>query len=178
MALGAKTGSEPIDLVYDSRLLLDAQRRGLEAFMTAGRIVADGFRACAERQLDMAQVAAREFWADFERARSNGSPELNTAELVDRFRASLERTAANARELSDIVLKAQGEALTVLSAYVTDTFDAIGKAGGTVVEAANKGTMQVSAQPAAAEAPKATEVEKAAEDGARRVKRATASDAA
>ena len=47
---------------FDPEALLAAQRRNVEAFTSAGKIVADGMRTYAESQVGMMQEAMRNLW--------------------------------------------------------------------------------------------------------------------
>jgi hypothetical protein len=46
--------------IFDPEALLAAQRRNVEAFTKAGRIVADAMRTCAEGQLGIMQETMRD----------------------------------------------------------------------------------------------------------------------
>ena len=47
---------------FDPEALLAAQRRNVEAFTSAGKIVADGMRSYAQSQVGMMQGAMRNLW--------------------------------------------------------------------------------------------------------------------
>ena len=47
---------------FDPKALLAAQRRNVEAFTNASKIVADGMRSYAQSQVGMMQGAMRDLW--------------------------------------------------------------------------------------------------------------------
>jgi hypothetical protein len=47
---------------FDPKALLAGQRRNVEAFTSAGKIVAEGMRTYAERQVGLMQDAMRDLW--------------------------------------------------------------------------------------------------------------------
>ena len=51
---------------FDPEALLAAQRRNVEAFTSAGKIVAEGMRTYAERQVSLMQEAMRDLWGEIQ----------------------------------------------------------------------------------------------------------------
>ena len=96
--------------------IIAAQSRYIEAWASAGQIMADAVRAVAQRQSELASAGSRDFWAD-RQAMLEGRPgERHPAEQVRGF---YEQAFANFQELSGILIKAQSEALGVLSSCAT-----------------------------------------------------------
>lgn len=96
-------------------ILMTAQRRYIEAWANAGQIMADAMQTVARRQAELAESGLREFWTEndaFARARAG---EYRPAEELERLRGFYERAFGGFQELSEIMLKAQSEALKVLS---------------------------------------------------------------
>ena len=52
--------------MFDPEALLAVQRRNVESFTKAGRIVADGMRTCAEGQLGIMQETMRDLWSELQ----------------------------------------------------------------------------------------------------------------
>lgn len=103
--------------------ILAAQRRYLEGWADASRIMTDAMRAVAQRQVELAESEMRAFWAERE-AMGDGE----RADPVDRLCAFYERAFAHFQETSDIVLKAQSEAMQVFSDCAAASFDELKKA--------------------------------------------------
>ena len=99
--------------MFDADRLTAAQQRNLDAFASASQIVVDGVKAMAQRQSEMMQASVDQFVAAGQGVQAAGVP----ARRSDRDRPSrCTRTAVNnARELAEIAMKAQSEAVDVLT---------------------------------------------------------------
>lgn len=137
----------------DPEALLAVQRRNIEAFARAGQIVAEGMRGYGERQVGLVQEAMRELWGEIQtRGRTPGATAADPAEQLARMRAAFERVLAQVQELSRLLLKIQGEAMTVLNDAASANAQALGGAAPglaelqrTVAEAMRNASRQVAA---------------------------------
>jgi hypothetical protein len=116
---------------FDPSVWMEAQRRNVEAFTSAGRIVADSMRVVAERQAAMMQEAMSELWGEMQSAGKGGQRQqaatAGPQEGVERMRAAFERVTSQVQEISGVLLKAQGEAMQVLNACATANMQDLGK---------------------------------------------------
>lgn len=93
--------------------ILAAQRRYLEGWAGASRIMADAMRSVVQRQVEFAESEMRAFWSEHDAALREGPS--RSGEPIERLCSFYERAFASFQEMSDIVLKAQSEAMQVFS---------------------------------------------------------------
>ncbi len=137
---------------FDPEALLAIQRRNVEAFTSAGKIVAEGMRTYAERQAGMMQGAMRNLWGEVQtgsRTPATGDP----ADQQARLRAAFDKVLSQVQELSQGLLKAQSEAMAVLNDCAAANMKALGGMAPDFVamqKAATEAMQAVSRQTAAA----------------------------
>jgi hypothetical protein len=106
--------------------ILAAQRRYLEGWADANRIMADAMRTVVQRQVELAGEGMRAFWS--EREAMLERDDARPADPVTAMCAFYERAFENFRESSDIMLKAQAEAMQVFSDCATASLEDMRKA--------------------------------------------------
>jgi hypothetical protein len=111
---------------FDPTAWVEAQRRNLEAFTSAGQIVADGMRAVAERQAAMVQDAMHELWGEMQNVGKGGARRSGPADQLDRMRHAFERVLGQVQEISNVLLKAQAEAMDILNRCASANMEAFG----------------------------------------------------
>jgi hypothetical protein len=129
MAAGTQDKGTP----WSPDALLEIQRRNIDAITNAGQIVADGMRLAAERQASMMQEAMNEFWGEAGQAAAAGRPP--TAQL-EHVRGAFEKSMARMQELSELLLKVQGDVLAVLNACTAANMQALTRLGAPAFGAA------------------------------------------
>jgi hypothetical protein len=110
---------------FDSEALVAVQRRNVEAFTSAGRIVAAGMRTYADRQASMMREGLHTLWSELQtdgRALMTGEPSGQQA----RVRAAFDQVLGQVQELSQGLLKAQSEAMAVLNDCAAANMKALG----------------------------------------------------
>ena len=136
---------------FDPDALLAAQRRNVEAFTSAAKIVADGMRTYAESQVGMMQEAMRSLWGTMQ---TGGSAPVSTdpSDQLARMRAAFDRVLAQLQELTQLLLKVQSDALAVLNDAAAANAQALGGVAPnfaemqkTVTEAMQNASRQVTA---------------------------------
>jgi hypothetical protein len=110
---------------FDPEALLATQRRNVEALTSAGKIVADGMRTYAERQVSLVQEAMRDLWGEIQ-TKDSATSAANPSDQLARMRAAFDRVLSQVEELSQLLLKAQGEALAVLNDAAVANAKALG----------------------------------------------------
>ena len=137
---------------FDPEALLAIQRRNVEAFTSAGKIVAEGMRTYAERQAGLMQGAMRNLWGEVQTG--SRTPETgSSADQNARLRAAFDKVLSQVQELSQGLLKAQNEAMTVLNDCAAANMKALGGMAPDFVamqKAATEAMQAVSRQTAAA----------------------------
>jgi acetylglutamate synthase len=110
---------------FDSEALVAVQRRNVEAFTSAGKIVAAGMRTYADRQASMMREGLHTLWSELQtdgRALMTGEPSGQHA----RVRAAFDQVLGQVQELSQGLLKAQSEAMAVLNDCAAANMKALG----------------------------------------------------
>ena len=131
----AETASKtPGPGAFDPEALLAVQRRNVEAFTEAGKIVADGMRGYAEGQVGLMQQAMRDLWGAIQTGGGIPARAADPSDQLARMRAAFERVLAQVQELAGLLLKAQGDALAVLNEAATANARALGGAAPQLAE--------------------------------------------
>jgi hypothetical protein len=137
---------------FDSEALVAVQRRNVEAFTSAGKIVAAGMRTYADRQASMMREGLHTLWSELQtdgRALMTGEPSGQQA----RVRAAFDQVLGQVQELSQGLLKAQSEVMAVLNDCAAANMKALGGMAPDFVamqKAATEAMQAVSRQTAAA----------------------------
>ena len=103
-----------------------ASRRSLDAWSQASQIYVDGAYALMKRQSEMANGYMNDYVATLQ-GLMNGEPldEKQASKRLDQAKAVYETSLANAQELYGIAMKANNEALDVLSKAFMAQFDQV-----------------------------------------------------
>jgi phasin family protein len=101
--------------VPDVEAVLNAHRRNLEAFTAANRVALEGAQAVARRQAEIMQQALGELTDTMRALATADSPQAKAARQADLLKQAYERAVANAKELSDLIQRSNGEAVAVLN---------------------------------------------------------------
>jgi phasin family protein len=109
----------------DVEAVVAAQRKNIEALTQANQLAVEGAQAVARRQVEIARQAMEEFSAMVRDMAQPGSPEDHIAKHAEFSKAAIEKGISNARELSEMVTKANTEAFNVLNKRVTETLDEV-----------------------------------------------------
>ena len=136
---------------FDPEALLAVQRRNVEALTSAGKIVAEGMRTYAERQVSLMQDGMRNLWGEIQ-TRGSATAAASPSDQLTRMRAAFDRVLGQVQELSQVLLKAQSDALAVLNDAAVANAQALGGAAPnfaemqkTVTEAMQNVSRQVTA---------------------------------
>lgn len=99
----------------DMGSVLEAQRRNLEALAQANQVAAEGFKALAQRQSEIMRHTMEQAGTAMRDLMSPASPEDKAARQTEIAKAAFERAIANARELAEMMTRAQHEAGDVIA---------------------------------------------------------------
>ena len=98
----------------DMQSLMSSQRKNIEALTQANKVALEGMQALFKRQAEILKQSIEETTAAT-RDLASGSAQDKVAKQTDIAKQAFERALANARELSEIVTKANGEAVDLLN---------------------------------------------------------------
>jgi phasin family protein len=109
----------------DVEAVVASQRKNIEALTQANQLAVEGVQAVARRQVEIARQAIEELSAMVQGFTQPGTPEERLAKQAELAKAALERGLSNARELTELVTKANTEAFNVINKRVTEGLDEI-----------------------------------------------------
>ena len=112
--------------MVDNGAVVEAQRKNVEALTEANKLVVEGWQAIAQRQSEIVREAAGDFTAALRDMSTEGaSVEAQLAKQTDRVKQGFEQALANARELTELGVKSQGEAANLLSHRFIESLDEV-----------------------------------------------------
>jgi phasin family protein len=108
---------------FDTETLIAAQQRNIDALASASQIVVDGVKTIAQRQGEMMQSSVDQLMSASHDVLALKATDLQPADQFAKAKAQYEAAVNNAKELAEIAIKAQGEAVAVLSKCVMANID-------------------------------------------------------
>ncbi len=103
--------------------LLEAHRKNAAALTSANQAIADGLKTLAQCQGDLFKTTVDDCGKAASDVLAGASFEEKATKQADAARHLYVSTVARWRELSDIAVKANGAAVDILNARVTEAFD-------------------------------------------------------
>jgi phasin family protein len=120
----AKPATKPLPFpMLDADKMIAAQQRSLDALSSASQIVVDGVKAIAQRQNEMMQSSVDEWIATSQSALSGKPTDFRPTDYIAKAKSAYEMAFSNAKELTEIAVKAQSEAVEVLTQCVMANID-------------------------------------------------------
>lgn len=121
----------PMMKPVDTEAVMAAHRRNVEAMTNAGQILADGARSFTQRQSEIMQARMSEFSSKAESYMKPQKPgDMNVQAQVEEAKSVYEQAVTDARELMEIVTKAQADALHVVNQCVLTNLEEMKKFTG------------------------------------------------
>ncbi|HEX5080357.1 MAG TPA: phasin family protein [Geminicoccaceae bacterium] len=108
---------------FDTDTFMAAQQRNIDALASASQIVVDGVKTIAQRQGEMMQSSVDQLMNASQDVLSLKATDLQAADHFAKAKAQYEVAINNAKELAEIAMKAQGDAVAVLSKCVMANID-------------------------------------------------------
>jgi phasin family protein len=112
-------------MIPDSGALMAAHRRNMEALSAANRMALEGAQAVARRHMEIMQSTMNELSEHVREIASTDTPQLKAAKQAELIKKSYERAVGNIRELSDLIQRSNGEALTLLNHRFTEAMEEV-----------------------------------------------------
>ena len=103
--------------------LVAAQRKNIEALTQANQLGVEGVQAVARRQVEIARQAVDEASSLLREWTQPGAPEDRFAKNAELAKQAFERSVATARELTELVTKANTDAFSVIHKRVAEGLD-------------------------------------------------------
>jgi phasin family protein len=108
---------------FDTETFMAAQQRNIDALASASQIVVDGVKTIAQRQGEMMQSSVDQLMSASHDVLAMKATDLQPADHFAKAKAQYEAAVNNAKELAEIAMKAQGDAVAVLSKCVMANID-------------------------------------------------------
>lgn len=106
--------------------LADAQKRNVEAMVTANRLALEGAQAVARRNLEIVQQSMAEMVQSMQGlATLDGNPAQKAQQQAEAMKTAYERAVTNMKELSDLIQKSNGEAMEVLNRRFAEAMEEV-----------------------------------------------------
>jgi phasin family protein len=109
----------------DVDAVVATQRKNIEALTQANQLAIEGVQAVARRQVEIARQALEEFSSYVRELSAPTSPEDRIAKQAELSKQAIEKGVANARELTEMVTKANTEAFNVINKRVTEGLEEV-----------------------------------------------------
>ena len=110
---------------FDVDSLVAAQRKNLEALTQANQLAVEGAQAIARRQVELTRQAMDEASAVMRDWTQPAAPEDQVAKNVELVKQAYEKGVANARELTELVAKANTDTFNVIHQRIAEGFEEI-----------------------------------------------------
>jgi phasin family protein len=110
---------------FDVDGLMAIQRKNIEAFTQANQLAVESVQAVTRRQVELAREAFDGASATLREMVQPSAPEERIAKNAEFAKQVFEKGIANARELTELVTKANSEAFEVITRRVTESLDEI-----------------------------------------------------
>jgi len=107
----------------DAESMIASQRKNLEAFTQANQLAVEGVQAVTRRQVEIAREAFEGASAALKDLVQPSAPEDRIAKNAELAKQVFEKSLANARELTELVTKANAEAFDVITKRVSESLD-------------------------------------------------------
>jgi phasin family protein len=104
-------------------VLMDAQRKNLEALTTANKVAVDGMQAIAKRQAEIMAQALAEVTSLTQNLAGSTNPQEAGVKQAELVKQAFEKSLANMRELAEMINKANTEAFEVINRRFTESLE-------------------------------------------------------
>jgi phasin family protein len=111
--------------VPDGEALLAAHRRNVEALSAANRIALEGAQAVAKRHMEIMQQTMSELTEQIRALATTETPSAKAARQAELLKQSYEHAVANAKELTDLIQRANAEAVGTLNHRFAEAMDEV-----------------------------------------------------
>lgn len=108
---------------FNVEALMASQRKNVEALTQANQLAIEGAQALTRRQVELAREALEDARTLFKEFSQPGAPQDRMIKNAEIAKASFEKGLATAKELTEMVTKANTEAFNVLTKRVTESFE-------------------------------------------------------
>ena len=103
--------------------LLAVQKRNMDALSAANRIALEGAQTVAKRHMEIMQQTMAELGDTMQALTAAESPQDKAATQAELLKKAYERAVSNTKEMSDLIQRANGEAVGQLNQRFTEAME-------------------------------------------------------
>jgi phasin family protein len=109
----------------DMEAFVSAHRKNMETLSAANRVALEGAQAVARRHMEIMQQTMGEMSENLKSLASVEAPQAKAAKQAELLKTAYERAVANMKELSDLIQRSNGEALSLLNTRFAEAMEEI-----------------------------------------------------
>lgn len=109
----------------DSNIILESQKKNVEALAQANKVALEGMQAVFKRQAEIFGQALEEMQAVFKDLSAAGEPQDKVAKQTELVKEAVEKALGNMRELAEMSGKSNTEAFETIHARFTESLDEV-----------------------------------------------------
>lgn len=113
----------PVPAMPDMEALMQVHRRNMEVLSAANRVALEGAQAVARRHMEIMQQSMGELTETMRALAAPEPPQQKAAKQAELMKGSYERAVGNMRELSDLIQRSNGEAVSLLNRRFMEAMD-------------------------------------------------------
>lgn len=114
-----------LPVMGDGEAVMAAHKRNIEALSAANRIALEGAQTVARRHMEIMQQTMAELTETLRLLATPDSPQAKAAQQAELLKRAYERTVSNTTEMSDLIRRANAEALDLLNKRVTEALSEV-----------------------------------------------------
>ena len=118
-------GGMKMPAVPDVEALMSAHRRNLETLAAANRVALEGAQAIARRNMEIMQQTMAELTEGMRHFSVGETPQVRATRQADMLKSAYEHAMSNMQEISGLIQKSNGDALTLLNHRFTEAIDEV-----------------------------------------------------
>jgi phasin family protein len=116
-------GEMKMPAMPDMEALIVANRRNMEVLSAANRVALEGAQTVARRHMEIMQQTMADMTTTMKMLANGDSATDKAARQAGLLKDSYQRAVANIKEISDLIQRCNGEAVSMLNNRVTEAMD-------------------------------------------------------
>lgn len=109
----------------DNNLIVESQRKNLEALAAANKLAVEGMQSVFQRQAEIMNTAMQEMQSVFKDLGTAGDPQDKIVEQTDLVKTAVEKALENMKELAAMAGQTNTQAFETIHARFTESLDEV-----------------------------------------------------
>ncbi len=109
----------------DNNIIVESQRKNLEALAQANKLAVEGMQSVFQRQAEIMNTAMQEMQSVFKEISVAGEPQDKIAEQTDLVKSAVEKALENMKELASMAGQSNSEAFDTIHARFTESLEEV-----------------------------------------------------